>query len=72
MSAEGKPAVRLIIQPMEGTDEKALEKAVRDEIAAKLLKYAMPRVVEFREKLPLTQIGKVDYRKLETTGGENA
>ena len=72
MTSEGKPAVRLIIQPMEGTDEKALEKAVRDVIAAKLLKYAMPRVVEFREKLPLTQIGKVDYRKLETTGGENA
>lgn len=72
MSEDGKPAVRLIIQPADGADKKALEKAVVDEIKAKLLKYAIPRVVEFRDRLPLTQIGKVDYRKLEDRGGENA
>ena len=72
MTDDGKPAVRLIIQPEEGADEKALEQKVVTEIKAKLLKYAIPRVVEFRSRLPLTQIGKVDYRKLEETGGENA
>ncbi len=70
MTADGKPAVKLIVQPEEGVDETALNKAVLGEIADKLLKYAMPRAVEFRYKLPLTQIGKVDYRKLEE-GGEN-
>ena len=72
MKYDGKPAARLIIQPVAGADLKELEKAVKAEIAAKLLKYAMPKAVEFRESLPLTQIGKVDYRKLEETGGENA
>ena len=55
-----------------GADEKALEKKILREIKARLLKYATPKVVEFRSRLPLTQIGKVDYRKLEERGGENA
>lgn len=72
MKCDGKPAVRLIVQPVEGADEKALEQRIVTEIKSKLLKYATPKVVEFRNRLPLTQIGKVDYRKLEETGGENA
>ncbi len=72
MTDNGKPAVKLIVQPEDGADKSALEKAVLSAIKSKLLKYATPRVVEFRDKLPLTQIGKVDYRKLEEKGGENA
>lgn len=72
MSSGGKPAVKLIVQPVEGVDVNALEKKIVAEIKAKLLKYAIPKVVEFRDRLPLTQIGKVDYRKLEEKGGENA
>ena len=68
----GKSAVKLIVQPVEGADEKALEKKILREIKARLLKYATPKVVEFSSRLPLTQIGKVDYRKLEERGGENA
>lgn len=72
MQSGGKPAVKLIVQPVEGVDERDLEKRIVAEIKAKLLKYALPKVVEFRDKLPLTQIGKVDYRKLEEKGGQNA
>lgn len=72
MTVDGKPQVKLIVQPCEGADRDALKKAVLQEIGEKMLKYAMPRQVEFRDRLPLTQIGKVDYRKLEETGGENA
>ncbi|HIU97234.1 MAG TPA: acyl--CoA ligase [Candidatus Ornithoclostridium faecigallinarum] len=62
---DGKAAVKLYVQPEEGADEAAVERTVRDEIGAKLVKYNMPRRIIFVQKLPLTQIGKVDYRKLE-------
>lgn len=29
------------------------------------MKYSVPRFVEYVDRLPLTQIGKVDYRQLE-------
>ena len=28
------------------------------------MKYSTPRIIEARESLPLTEIGKVDYKKL--------
>ena len=62
---DGKAAVKLFIQKEDGADEAEVEKAARSAIAAKLLKYNMPRRIVFVQKLPLTQIGKVDYRKLE-------
>ena len=34
-------------------------------VRTQLIKWSCPREVEFIEKLPLTKIGKVDYRKLE-------
>ena len=61
----GRPAVRLYVQPAPGADRDALDKAVRTETAARLMKYSVPRFVEYVDRLPLTQIGKVDYRQLE-------
>lgn len=61
----GRPAVRLYVQPAPGADRDALDKAVRTEIAARLMKYSVPRFVKYVDRLPLTQIGKVDYRQLE-------
>ena len=29
------------------------------------MKYSVPRFVKYADRLPLTQIGKVDYRQLE-------
>ncbi len=62
---DGKPAVKLFIQKDDDADEEQVRNAARDAIAAKLMKYSMPRYIVFVDKLPLTQIGKVDYRKLE-------
>ena len=62
---DGKAAVKLFVQKEEGETDADVERAVRGAIAAKLLKYNMPRRIIFVQKLPLTQIGKVDYRKLE-------
>ncbi|MBE0649744.1 MAG: AMP-binding protein [Bacteroidales bacterium] len=34
-------------------------------VRTQLIKWSCPREIEFMDKLPLTRIGKVDYRKLE-------
>lgn len=39
-------------------------------VRTQLIKWSCPREVEFMEKLPLTRIGKVDYRKLEELENE--
>ena len=42
-----------------------LEKELIEYTRQHLIKWSCPREVEFVEKLPLTKIGKVDFRKLE-------
>jgi long-chain acyl-CoA synthetase len=42
----------------------ALEKALIAHCAEHLIKWSCPREVEFRESLPLTLVGKVDFRRL--------
>ncbi len=41
------------------------EKDIIDFVRQKLIKWSCPREIKFMEKLPLTKIGKVDFRKLE-------
>lgn len=61
----GKASVRLYIQKDDGAEEDAVRAAACGAIGEKLMKYSMPRSIIFVDRLPLTQIGKVDYRKLE-------
>ena len=42
-----------------------IEQALRRHCEEKLPSYARPAFYEFRDALPLTAAGKVDYRKLE-------
>lgn len=46
-----------------------VEKQIRTLCEEKLPPYARPTVYEFRESLPLTAAGKVDYRELERLAG---
>ena len=41
------------------------EKEIINFVRKRLIKWSCPREIEFVEKLPLTKIGKVDFRKLE-------
>ncbi len=41
------------------------EKEIIAFVRKRLIKWSCPREIEFMEKLPLTKIGKVDFRKLE-------
>lgn len=42
-----------------------IEKEIKDYCRKNIAKYAIPYEYEFRETLPVTKVGKVDYRKLE-------
>ncbi|MBN2638052.1 MAG: AMP-binding protein [Bacteroidales bacterium] len=47
-----------------------MEKQIIEFTRERLIKWSCPREVEFMEKLPLTQIGKVNFRKLEERENE--
>jgi long-chain acyl-CoA synthetase len=40
-------------------------KQIQEFVMANLLKYESPRDIEFREELPKTLIGKINFRSLE-------
>lgn len=42
-----------------------IEKEIKDYCKKNIAKYAIPYEYEFRSSLPITKVGKVDYRKLE-------
>lgn len=42
-----------------------IEKEIKNYCKENIAKYALPYEYEFRESLPVTKIGKVDYKKLE-------
>ncbi len=61
----GKRIVELYIQLKEGiTYSKDIEQKIKDLISKKLLKYSMPSRIIVLDKLPLTELGKVDYKNI--------
>lgn len=72
---EGKPAIKLFVQLKEdkrldrkfdANQEKELIKAdILQVVGENLMKYSLPREIEFVKSLPITEIGKVDYKKLK-------
>ena len=62
---DNKPIIVLYVQLNKGFEyTDALEKKIKDIISKKLLKYSMPSKIIPIDNIPLTQIGKVDYKKL--------
>ncbi|MCL2674982.1 MAG: acyl--CoA ligase [Firmicutes bacterium] len=46
-------------------DHDAVKKIITEQCEKKLIRYAVPKVIEIRESLPLNSIGKVDRKKLQ-------
>lgn len=62
----GKPAIRLLVVLRPGVClDGDTERKIRAAIAVRLMKYSQPAQIAAVEALPLTQIGKVDYKKVE-------
>ncbi len=57
--------IKAFIVLEEGADEAAARAAIQEALKLNLARYAQPRELEFRSELPLTAVGKVDYRRLE-------
>lgn len=58
-------SVKLFVEPEEGEEPDALKAKILSVCREKLIAYAVPRVIEVREKLPVNLIGKIDRRALE-------
>lgn len=56
-------AVIVLKKDIELTNE--IEKQIKEYCKENIAKYAQPYQYEFRENLPVTKIGKIDYKKLE-------
>lgn len=63
VKSEVPKAVIVLKNNVELTSE--IEKEIKDYCKKNIAKYAIPYEYEFRENLPVTKVGKVDYRKLE-------
>lgn len=64
--AQGKlPKVHIVIRPEYIGNEKIIESQLRKLCATNLPEYVQPVDYKFRDVLPLTPIGKIDYRALE-------
>ena len=61
----GKRIVELYIQLKDGISySKDIEQKIKDLISKKLLKYSMPSKIVVLDILPLTDLGKVDYKNI--------
>lgn len=61
-----KPFIKLFVTVNDSNcKQNKLEKELKDLIKAKLIKYATPREVIILEQMPMTQLGKVNYKELE-------
>ena len=69
---EGKPIIKLLVVLKRGcTFDDSMKNTIRTAISSELMKYSVPRVIEARESLPLTIVGKVDYRQLQDIENNN-
>lgn len=51
----------------EGAEEAAAKAEINEALRLNVAKYALPREIEFRPELPVTDVGKVDWRALEAS-----
>lgn len=62
--------VKAFVVPAAGVEpSEALKQELLAHCRQRIAKYAMPYDIEFRQELPKTLVGKVDYRKLEAEEG---
>lgn len=61
----GKTAVKLLVAMKEDyTFSAEIESEIISVLTDKLMKYSLPRVIESVSSFPVTEIGKIDYKKL--------
>ena len=58
-------AVKLFVEPQAGQSESALAAEIERVCRKKLIAYAVPKKIVFKEKLPVNLIGKIDRKFLE-------
>ena len=68
----GKQIIKLFVVMQSGyTFTSEVEDNIRKKIASELMKYSVPKIIECRKELPLTAVGKVDYKQLQEIEDKN-
>jgi long-chain acyl-CoA synthetase len=57
--------VKVFLRVKDGTDKPALEERIVQLIGERLLRYAIPKEIEYLDLFPQTLIGKIDLKVLE-------
>ena len=58
--------VRLFVECVQGTDKAACEREILEACRRRLIAYAVPREIVFEDRLPVSLIGKIDRKVLES------
>ena len=63
----GKPIVRLFVQPKAGlaVEKEKWDKIIIDEITEKLVKFNIPRDIRYIDAMPVTKLEKTDFIALQ-------
>lgn len=73
-SADNEPEVKLaayvVLKEKYRSDGARIEKELRDLCKSELLEYSLPSKYEFIDAMPLTAVGKIDFRALEKLAGQ--
>jgi long-chain acyl-CoA synthetase len=54
-----------VVPQSDNADHKKLEELIIGHCEKHLISYAIPKEIEFRDELPMTKVGKIDYVELE-------
>ena len=68
-SAEVKLTANVVLKEQYRSESRRIEQELRELCAAELPAYSLPDKYVFRESMPLTAVGKIDFRALEREGG---
>lgn len=65
-----KLAAYVVLKEKYRSDGARIEKELRDLCKSELPEYSLPSKYEFIDAMPLTAVGKIDFRALEKLAGQ--
>ena len=69
-SAEVRLTAHVVLKVQYRSESRRIEQELRELCAAELPAYSLPDKYVFRDAMPLTAVGKIDFRSLEKESGE--
>ena len=68
-SAEVRLTAQVVLKEQYRSDRRRIEQELRELCAAELPAYSLPDKYVLRDAMPLTAVGKIDFRAMENESG---